>query len=338
MPRCDCAGSRCTCSVVGGAGINVTGSGEIGNPYTIESDGGQIAGLLVVEDTASLDLSLTGEGIPNEPYVLRGTVNPGLPSSIAGFVQAGENITITGNGTQNSPYVISGEGASSIQGLVEAGQNVTLAGSGTEADPYVIGITTDITPDAITGLIQAGDNVVMVGTGTSDDPYIVNAQASSIAGLLTAGTGVEIVGSGTVGEPYIINIANLRIQDLSNVTTANPTNGDILTYNGSNWVSGAPSFVPLDPTQRSRDMITASVTWDPPALNPGDIAQINVTVPGLDYFDPWVLHVTKIGSFIGLTAWVDPTGIDRATIYLQNNRSDATVNLPSSTWTVYGWR
>jgi len=37
MARCQCAGSSCSCSVVSGSGINVSGVGSANQPYVIES-------------------------------------------------------------------------------------------------------------------------------------------------------------------------------------------------------------------------------------------------------------------------------------------------------------
>lgn len=338
MPRCDCAGSRCTCAVVAGEGIEVTGSGEANNPYRVEATSRPISDLLFVEDTTSLDLEMTGQGTENEPYIISGTVVPGFPASIAGFIEAGENITIIGSGTRSSPYVISGEGASTIAGLMEAGTNVVLTGSGTIEDPYIVGVSSDIVPDSITGLVEAGQNITLTGDGTTASPYIVAATGSSIEDLINAGTGVELTGSGTTLEPYTINVSNLRMQDLVDTAATNPGTSDVLTWNGDAWAAGPPTYVPQDPEQRGQYMRTATVTWDPPALNPGDLAQVNVTVPDVDYFDPWIFHVGKVGMMIGLFAWAEATAIDRVTIYLVNLRSDSAINLPSSDWTVYGWR
>lgn len=37
MARCQCAGSSCSCQIVGGTGVNIAGTGSANQPYTIES-------------------------------------------------------------------------------------------------------------------------------------------------------------------------------------------------------------------------------------------------------------------------------------------------------------
>jgi hypothetical protein len=72
VARCGCAGGTCQCLVQEGAGISVSGSGSAGNPYVVavESGGGDIGGLLTVQDSATMDLALTGSGTTVTPYVL----------------------------------------------------------------------------------------------------------------------------------------------------------------------------------------------------------------------------------------------------------------------------
>lgn len=54
-----------------GTGITVTGSGTPTNPYIITTDITALGGLLVVEDTPSVNLSLFGQGTPDNPLHLR---------------------------------------------------------------------------------------------------------------------------------------------------------------------------------------------------------------------------------------------------------------------------
>lgn len=66
MARCGCAGSVCACSItVEGLG-EISGVGSEGNPYIIEIGGSFIE----VDDTASVDLSIAGDGTEADPYVI----------------------------------------------------------------------------------------------------------------------------------------------------------------------------------------------------------------------------------------------------------------------------
>lgn len=211
MARCDCAGGRCSCGITPGEGITITGSGEASNPFVITADRQSITGQLAVTDTATLDLTLIGEGTENEPYTISGNVIAEPPSTITGLIDAGTNVTITGAGTIADPYIISADDPESIAGFIEAGTNITFTGTGTVADPYIVSL------DAITGLIEAGTNVTFTGTGTTADPYVVSQTADivpdAITGLIEAGTDITFTGTGTTADPYIVALTPGTVSD-----------------------------------------------------------------------------------------------------------------------------
>jgi len=113
MARCDCSGGGCSCSIAEGDGIRVTGSGEASNPYTITALRQPIEGQLAVADTATLNLTLTGDGMVGEPYTISGEVVPGAQQPITGQVAVSDtatlNLTLAGTGTVGDPYTVSGQ-------------------------------------------------------------------------------------------------------------------------------------------------------------------------------------------------------------------------------------
>lgn len=155
MARCDCAGGRCACGVTAGDGIEVTGSGEGTNPYVINALQQPMTGLLTVQDTATINLTLNGQGETNEPYILSAQViaEP-PPTAITGLIEVADSVTL----------------------------DLTLAGTGTTADPYIISgeATSELSP-AITDLIEIDPTdtlaLTMTGTGTSADPYILSGES-----------------------------------------------------------------------------------------------------------------------------------------------------------------
>lgn len=75
MARCGCSGSTCGCRVTAGHGVEVRGAGSIDNPYVIDAYPLSIT----VQDSSSIDLTLTGTGTPSDPYVISGEVaGPGI--------------------------------------------------------------------------------------------------------------------------------------------------------------------------------------------------------------------------------------------------------------------
>jgi microcystin-dependent protein len=77
MARCGCASNVCTCTITGGVGVQVSGTGTSTDPYIL----GAQPTVLQVADSASVDLTLTGNGSEAAPYLIRAdlatTPNPG---------------------------------------------------------------------------------------------------------------------------------------------------------------------------------------------------------------------------------------------------------------------
>jgi hypothetical protein len=77
MPKnCGCAGESCGCAIAAGSAITVTGVGSKSNPFKISVDLANfpLAQQVKVQDTSSVDLTLTGQGTPADPLVLSGEV------------------------------------------------------------------------------------------------------------------------------------------------------------------------------------------------------------------------------------------------------------------------
>jgi len=98
--RCGCSSSVCTCFVEGTGNAQVTGTGSETNPYVVDVT----AARLEVVDTASLDLTLTGDGSPEDPYILSGVSSGGagglnteqLMDYLGGVTTPAEGLKATG--------------------------------------------------------------------------------------------------------------------------------------------------------------------------------------------------------------------------------------------------
>jgi hypothetical protein len=71
MARCGCAanGEACACLIVNGSNTTVTGDGSPTTPYKINVAVSSV--VLQVQDTPSIDLSLSGLGTPASPWLLQ---------------------------------------------------------------------------------------------------------------------------------------------------------------------------------------------------------------------------------------------------------------------------
>lgn len=73
MARCSCGGSTCSCRVVAGAGVEVSGNGSSATPYVIDATG-DISGALIAISSDTLQLATTGEGTEANPMQITGHV------------------------------------------------------------------------------------------------------------------------------------------------------------------------------------------------------------------------------------------------------------------------
>jgi hypothetical protein len=69
MARCGCSGASCSCFIIGQGGITVTGAGSSSNQYIISSDLN-----VAVVDTATLNMTKSGDGSAASPFTFQGDV------------------------------------------------------------------------------------------------------------------------------------------------------------------------------------------------------------------------------------------------------------------------
>jgi len=103
-------------------------------------------------------------------------------------------------------------------------------------------------------VIKGGDRFYVTGSGTVSDPYIINGSLElSVKAAETATVRMAIVGLGSIADPYVLSAdATVSVNDLTDVNDGTPAIlGDVLLYDGSNWVYGPP------PTQAPGQVNTA---------------------------------------------------------------------------------
>lgn len=150
MARCGCAGTSCSCIIVGAGSISVDGAGSQTNPYVV-SGGSAVQ----VTDTSTVNLSLVGIGSVTEPYQLSAdalvslnaltdvdtagaTTGQVLTRQSDGTYKLAPPVTATA-GTINVGAGITGDGSSgnalranllSNGGLVTSGTGLAIEGNG----------------------------------------------------------------------------------------------------------------------------------------------------------------------------------------------------------------
>lgn len=75
MARCGCA-EACNCVLISGGGVAVSGTGTSEDPYVIAYSGPG-GSFVEVTDTATVDMSITGDGSGGTPYDISAAVIPG---------------------------------------------------------------------------------------------------------------------------------------------------------------------------------------------------------------------------------------------------------------------
>jgi len=111
MAKCGCSGQSCSCALLPGTNITITGTGSTTNPFRISARTLNLA----VLDTATVNMTLTGDGSATNPWTISGDFigtiqppdwTPAESRSWAGAVSLADitaprtvRITMTGNVT-----------------------------------------------------------------------------------------------------------------------------------------------------------------------------------------------------------------------------------------------
>ena len=184
MARCGCSGTTCSCRVIGGGQVVVTGSGSAANPYIVS-----VESAITVADTGTLDLSITGSGTSGDPYVLSGDVvlsandltDVDLSNNTPGYVlalQGDGTLALVPAATASPGAINTGDG---ITGDGSAGSPLTIelaSGSGLILDSNGLSASWVLMPSPVVD--QEDADYVIVAKGTSGTTSRITNLVASI--------------------------------------------------------------------------------------------------------------------------------------------------------------
>lgn len=86
---CGCAGGSCSCSVIGGSGVNVTGIGTAADPFVVVAEIDQLSGPIQFNDSSTIDFTVSGDGTPSDPLVVTASIVAQTALALPTYTTAG---------------------------------------------------------------------------------------------------------------------------------------------------------------------------------------------------------------------------------------------------------
>ena len=167
MSKCGCSGSTCSCKIVGGNGVVVTGAGSAANPYVI-----QTGTAFSVSDSSTVDLTLLGNGSASAPWLLSAELTAGLDDLVDVNTAGGTTGQVLARQADGTYALV--PPATAAPGAVATGNS--LEGDGSSGDP----LNARLAP--LSGL-------TISTSGLAVSPYVVDSEANldSTYGALPVG-------------------------------------------------------------------------------------------------------------------------------------------------------
>src|SRR5688500_829801 len=126
-------------------------------------------------------------------------------------------------------------------------------------------------------VIQGGTGITVDGAGTETNPYIISGGGAGGGGVLTVRdtqtVDLGLLGAGTEANPYVLSAdATVALDDLTDVTAPNPTNGNVLAWNGTTWQPVPPTTAPVGAVAVGEGLLGDGSAGDPVRLDPAALA------------------------------------------------------------------
>lgn len=137
--------------------------------------------------------------------------------------------------------------------------------------------------------------IVIEGSGLPSDPFIIDAATyhtdSNNGQFLTTAVGV-----GSAADPYAIEVEyapQARLDDIPNVDTPSPSNGQVLTWDSStnHWVASPPAVAPVGAVNHDTSLTGDGSAVTPLGVVPHQARYIGVSPSGVGLNDSGMIAV-----------------------------------------------
>lgn len=222
-----CGGTSCSCAIEVGPGLQISGSGALGEPFVI-SIAGTLEDSLTVLDSPSVNLQLTGVGSPTDPYQLSAIATMRVQDLTdvidpEGGPNAGDTIVWVTAGVTTPRFEFRPPPANP-PGAVNVG--VGIEGNGSAGDPITVALVGTNEGGSPGGLEVYADEfgnlraVAPVATAVTwnsitGKPAAFPATPSTFTGILNVtkgGTGVNNLNDLTVGNAQHVGGNRIFVQ------------------------------------------------------------------------------------------------------------------------------
>lgn len=128
-------------------------------------------------------------------------------------------------------------------------------------------------------LIQGGSGVTVEGAGTETNPYVISSTGGGGGGggfltvTDTQTVDLNLTGSGSEETPYRLTAnATVAMENLVDYSGADPTNGQVLAWNGNAWQPVPATTAPPGAIAVGTGLLGDGSSGDPVRLDPGSTA------------------------------------------------------------------
>jgi microcystin-dependent protein len=127
--------------------------------------------------------------------------------------------------------------------------------------------------------VQGGTGIEVDGAGTEINPYVINVASGTAGGgggltvTDTATINLTLLGEGTTEEPYLLSgHATVSLDELLNVADIEPTEGQVLAWNGTVWQPIPATTAPAGAVAVGSGLLGDGSAGDPLRIDPTSTA------------------------------------------------------------------